>query len=166
MPVAGIDAARTGKIGVGSQETKTAGTTVQLQALSQYADKVLYDLSVLIDSFDSRVTKLTSKVASDSVKENLNSREQRNLNPAPYDKKMKHVSYMKSDIVSLLNPESRDERYPSRPVLQKCVESVNILFLKRFSSISVHQIFLGYLQDSHVVPLCAVSRAATAEEIG
>lgn len=115
MPVAGIDAARTGKIGVGNQGTKTAGSTVQLQALSQYADKVFYDLSVLIDSFDSRVTKLTAIVASDSVKENLNSREQRNLSAAPYDKKMKHMSYVQSDIVSLLNPESRDERYYSRP---------------------------------------------------
>lgn len=117
MPVAGIDVSLTGKIGVGNQETKTAGSTVQLQALSQYADKVFYDLSLLIDSFDSRVTKLTAKVASDSVKENLNFREQRNLSAAPYDKKMKHRSYMKSDIVSLLNPESRDERYFSRPFL-------------------------------------------------
>ena len=105
MPVAGLDSSRAGV----ESETKSAAPSVQLQILSQYADKVFNDLSLLMDSFDSRVSKLA--IASDPRKENLTFREQRNATAAPYDKNLKHTSFKKSDIVSLLNPESRDERY-------------------------------------------------------
>ena len=76
MPVAGLDSSRAGvEGGVNLQESKTTGPSVQLQILSQYADKVFNDLTLLIDSFDSRVSKLTSKVSSDPVKENSKFRE-------------------------------------------------------------------------------------------
>lgn len=115
MPVAGLDSSRAGvEGGVNLQESKTTGPSVQLQILSQYADKVFNDLTLLIDSFDSRVSKLTSKVSSDPVKENSKFREQRSAIATPYDKNRKQVPFMKCDNVSLLNPESRDERYASR----------------------------------------------------
>ena len=115
MPVAGLDSSRAGvESGVGPQETKTTGPSVQLQILSQYADKVFNDLSLMIDSFDSRVSKLSSKVSSYPVKENSKFREQRSAIATPYDKNRKQVPFMKCDNVSLLNPESRDERYTSR----------------------------------------------------
>ena len=101
MPVAGLDSSRAGV------ESGVAGPSLQILILSQYADKIFNDLSVLIDSFDSRISALASIVASDPVKGNTKFKEQRNAIGVPYDR---HRALVKSDIASLLNPESRDER--------------------------------------------------------